>query len=517
MLPALRDTFGLWFESHCDEKNDQVPVGHPHHPDVSFRRVFQMKIKVALLCLFVVIAIGMLLVALGEHYPQAAILVVDAAGKPIAGALIRPDGYRPKRGGGHYGWNTNLAPNTPVVTDSKGIAFVAYPRYAHERLEVGEISFSVDHPDYCHERPFRVVDASPPPRAPMREKVMFRLASLVGHAKSRADPVILQTGAVVIVSAHIGGNGVNGAQIFPQVSGAWGAISNLWRAGETNSLVTKRIRSGATQLRLAAMSGDQIYFSELIDFMAQAGGTNHFYFPLHAGAVVTGRLDDVVSRPVSNGVVIAEVFAPPQNPGGNALGWHTWADIRTDGTFALSNLPPGRLEVIAMCDGYVSENGTNQSSTMRTAQQWIIQREGRAVTVEMEPTATFVANILDKQQRPLAGAVVNSWPNAHWGQWSSTIFPGARFHTADALRGNLLNVRWSSFPARFLATSDASGIAIMHNIPPGRFGFAVEHERYTMPINTTNNDRHGSIEATSSGTITQTVTLQPKGRDELTN
>jgi len=476
-----------------------------------------MKVKVALLCLLVVTAIGLLLLASGEHHPQAAILVVDAAGKPIAGAVIRPDGFRPKRGGGHYFWNTNLAPNTPVVTDANGAAFVAYPRYAHERIEVGEISFSVDHADYCHERPFRVVDASPPPRAPLREKIMFRLASLVGQAKSRADPVVLQTGAVVVVSGYVEENGPNTARIFPQVSGAWGAVTNLWRVGESNSLITKRIPAGATQLRLAADSGEKIYFSDLTNFSAQAGRTNHFHFPLRAGIVVTGRLDGIVARPVSNGVVIAEVFAPPQNSGADALGWHTWADIRADGTFTLSNLPPGRLEMIAVCDGYVSRNGTNQSSAMRTPQQWFLKHENLSVTIEMEPTATLVMNVLDDRRRPLANAVVASWPNARWGEWSSTIFPGSRFHTADTLRGNLVNVDWSLSAARFRATSDASGIAIMRNIPPGRFGLAVEHEHYAMPINTKNNDRHGMTETTNSGTITQTVTLQPKGRDELTN
>jgi len=68
----------------------------------------------------------------------------------VAGATIKPDGLRPKNNGGHYFWTDRFEVKpTPVTTDSSGVARVPYPHYVIEHLETGEISFSVDHPDFC--------------------------------------------------------------------------------------------------------------------------------------------------------------------------------------------------------------------------------------------------------------------------------------------------------------------------------------------------------------------------------
>src|SRR5882672_4760460 len=74
--------------------------------------------------------------------PVAIIRVVDAAGKTIAGAVIKPDGMRPKPGpysSGHYGWRTaeQGVTDNPVKTGADGYARVAYPKYVFERIETG--------------------------------------------------------------------------------------------------------------------------------------------------------------------------------------------------------------------------------------------------------------------------------------------------------------------------------------------------------------------------------------------
>src|SRR5262245_10934815 len=81
------------------------------------------------------------------RHPVALIRVVDAAGKPIQGALVRPDGMRTKPGpyaSGHYGWqgSPKSPPAAEVKTDANGEAWVAYPRFVFERIETGQISFS---------------------------------------------------------------------------------------------------------------------------------------------------------------------------------------------------------------------------------------------------------------------------------------------------------------------------------------------------------------------------------------
>src|SRR5262245_5214732 len=120
-------------------------------------------------------AIVILLVWLASSkpaHPVALLRVVDAAGKPIAGAVVVPDGLRAKgnASSGHYGWRCASmgVSNSPAMTDADGYARVPYPKYVIERLETGEISFSVNHPDYVRDRPFREVATAPPAGAPWR-------------------------------------------------------------------------------------------------------------------------------------------------------------------------------------------------------------------------------------------------------------------------------------------------------------------------------------------------------------
>ena len=92
--------------------------------------------------------------------PVAIIRVVDAAGKPVVGAVIKPDGMRPKPGpysSGHYNWrrSENDVTDDSVKTDADGCARVAYPKFVFERIETGQISFSVNHPAFVSDRPFR--------------------------------------------------------------------------------------------------------------------------------------------------------------------------------------------------------------------------------------------------------------------------------------------------------------------------------------------------------------------------
>ena len=83
-------------------------------------------------------------------HPVALLRVMDAAGKPIAGAVIVPDGLRPKAGAadGHYQWRSEQlgVTNNPAITDADGYARVPYPKYLLERIETGEISFTVNRP-----------------------------------------------------------------------------------------------------------------------------------------------------------------------------------------------------------------------------------------------------------------------------------------------------------------------------------------------------------------------------------
>src|SRR5690349_3109041 len=163
-----------------------------------------MKTKRLILLLALLVLIALVLVALfpGSHNPVALLRVVDAKGKPIAGAIIRPQGLRPKPGaysGGWYGWVTSRmgVPNDPVTTGADGHARLQYPRFVFERIETGTICLSVEHPDFVPERPERMVNFAPPSRAPWRVWLDYAWGRIRHKVLVvRPDPIVLNQGGI---------------------------------------------------------------------------------------------------------------------------------------------------------------------------------------------------------------------------------------------------------------------------------------------------------------------------------
>src|SRR6266446_2403201 len=141
-------------------------------------------------------------------HPVALIRVVDASGKPLAGAVVLPEGLRTKAGpyvSGWYGWRSdaNGVTNPPVTTDKDGYARVPYPKYVFERIETGTLCLSVNHPDFVPDRPERIVATAPPAGAPWRVRVDY-LRKLILHRAllARPEPIVLQKGAVLKFSVQ---------------------------------------------------------------------------------------------------------------------------------------------------------------------------------------------------------------------------------------------------------------------------------------------------------------------------
>src|SRR5437667_11883642 len=100
-------------------------------------RAIRLIVPISLLCVAAFLA---WIIFSWPTHPIALLRVVDGAGKPISGAVIRPEGLRTKPGpylSGWYGWGTALqsgVPGTPVKSDAEGYARVAYPKYVFERI-----------------------------------------------------------------------------------------------------------------------------------------------------------------------------------------------------------------------------------------------------------------------------------------------------------------------------------------------------------------------------------------------
>src|SRR5437762_2879800 len=106
---------------------------------------------------FLFVLAVVVLIATAPRHPVALIRVVDVAGKPIAGAVVLPEGFRTKPGpyeSGWYSWRPEVhgLSNSPATTDRDGYARVPYPKYVFERIETGKLCLSVNHPDYVPDR-----------------------------------------------------------------------------------------------------------------------------------------------------------------------------------------------------------------------------------------------------------------------------------------------------------------------------------------------------------------------------
>ncbi len=383
-------------------------------------RAIRLMLLVALLCLTTLLAWAVLS---GPKHPIALLRVIDGAGKPIADAVIRPGGLRTKPGpyvSGWYGWPAGESgvPNDPVKTDAEGYAQVPYPKYVFERIETGTLCLSVEHPDYVPDRPERMVAVTPPAGAPWRLWADYvwgrlRLKALV----VRPAPVVLQKGAILKLFAKPGSIALKDAPLFAQVSALQTQDTNFWLRSGLGLLITRRLGPGQRTIRAIQFdSNGSPWFSSVTGITAVAGQTNEVAVDLKPGVAVHGRLDEIVPRPVHNGRVIAHVWPEGEQPQNSPPEWHAWSTIRADGTFDLSSLPEGQLEIVALCDGFVSTNGPGQSPSMHYPQKQLLRTNDLTLTLGMEPTASLQVEVTDDHGKPLQDARVATWPNVRYGE-----------------------------------------------------------------------------------------------------
>lgn len=480
----------------------------------------------ALLVCFIAAAAWLLISGPGN--PIALLRVVDKAGKPIAGAAIYPQGLRTKPGpyiSGWYSWrgSCNKVPDSPVTTDVQGYARVPYPKYVFERIETGTLCLSVEHPHFVPERPECRVAFIPPARAPWRVWLDY----IIGRIRARVlitapDPIVLQEGAVLRVSVKPRMGPPHGSALTAQVTDLGWDTTNFWLHPAPDELMTRRLRPGTTVIRPVQFDTNGLaWFGEVTSFSAIAGQTNELLVQLKPGSSVRGQLDQSVPRPIRDGRLIANVWPKNVLPSSSPPEWHAWTNIVADGSFQLASMPDGDLELVAVCDGFVSTNGPGKTH-MHYPQKFSLDGRDLEVVLGMEPTASLAVTGLDDQGNPIPKACVSAWPNVRYGEWAATLIGEDRYNTADFLRNpdqaETLRKTWLKPPFRFMATTDLSGFALIRNLPREADVFAVEHERFALPAVDTGfgQKRRQSAMALSPGQTNQvTVRLEPAAKSPI--
>lgn len=488
-------------------------------------RVVPLIILTGFLCLVAVVAC---LLLTDPRNPVALLRVVDGVGKPVAGAIIHPEGLRTKPGpyaGGWYSWRIgkNQAPGSPVTTDSQGYASVPYPKYVFERIETGTVCLSVEHPDYAPARPECRVTLTPPAGAPWRAWFDY-VSDRVRHKALVAptQPMVLQQGAVLILSMKPGAGPTQGSPLSAQISSLSIDTENFWLRPSPDVLVTRRLAPGQTAVRAIQFDANgSAWFSDVISITAVAGQTNEVTVELKPGCSVHGKLDQTVPRPIHDGRVIANIWPRNESPSGSPPQWHTWTNIQPDGSFVLPSLPEGELELVALSDGFVSTNGPGKYH-FHYPQKWSLVGKELDIVIGMEPTACLEVTVQDDQGKPLAGARVGTWPNIRYGEWSATVIGEDCYNTADWLKSNdqreSLNNWWRNHQIRFTSTTDLSGVAIIRNLPAEANVFTVDHPRLGLPTVDTGfgqKARQSAMVLRPGGTNQVTVRLEPIARSPI--
>ena len=383
----------------------------------------------------------------------ARVKIVDEKGQPIAGTTVTPDGLRPRGnvGGGHYFWPVKkLGPPAPAVTDAAGIATVRYPRFVDEKQRTGAISFRAEHPDYCAVRPtnYRIEDPD------------------------KVEPVTLHRGATLRISGHLPGS-TTAVPIFPQQDDPTHSslLPTGWKDLGGNVLETRQLPAGRNYVRLTHAAADgSLFFSETKLVNAAPGQTDALDLELRPGVRVEGRLNDSVPRPVRDGKVVIRAFATSPESDANWIDWESWRDVAADGTFVFESLPPGRLEITALCDGYtsVSSPDTEFGGTIHIPQHFdLLPGNSVPAEIKMQPAAVCTVQVRDPAGAPVSGVRVFFAPNVHWTPNLSTRFCMSGFKMEDFVASRKQDwptMDWlSSNP--FQAVSDAQGDATVRNLP----------------------------------------------------
>jgi len=412
-------------------------------------------------------------------------------------------------------------PNPPVTTDKDGYARVPYPKYVFERIETGTLCLQVNHPDFVPELPERMVATAPPAGAPWRVR-LDNLWNRIRHRilVARPGPIVLSRGAVLKISVGPNSPLLRNAPLFAQVSGQAYA-GTFWIRPEPGVVVTRRLGAGPQKVRAVQFdTNGWAWFSDVISITGVAAQTNEIVTDLKRGVAVRGQLDARVPRPVTNGRIVVHVWPQGEKPEESPPQWHAWTTIREDGAFDVGPLPEGNLEIVALCNGFVSTNGPGQFPRMHYPQKHVLGTNDIQITVSMEPTACLEVQVLDDRGNCLKDARVSTWPNVRYGEWAATVLASDRYNMADRMRDETdakSGVWWQSVPD-FNATSDGSGLAVLRNLPVEVNELAVEHPRFALPaVVTAGGDkrRQATIMLQAGQTNHVVIRLEPREQSPI--
>ena len=384
-----------------------------------------------------------------EEMRALRIRVTDRRDAPVARAEVAVRGFRTAaEPGSAYGWRWG---DLRVETGADGTARIdhhAWSRSIHEQwIELSTLILEVAHPD-------------------------FRTARVEAAVGDEEVHVVLELGSVLIVSGWIGSPDVRILDVRPTLCHDAGVELDDWVPLRDGRLSCNKIPTGRHVIRLRAERDGVPYASVGTELELLPDDQQELCLELHPPHTVHGSLDPAVPRPVEHGQVRAAVQSGARARGA-VLAEYVAAEVSAEGSFELADLPPGEVEVVALCDGWTSIHLPPAEPESTSRPQLVPEDLEGVFVLRMEPAASLAVTVLAPDGSPLSGASVQTSPNVHWRTGFAQIF--VEIESME---------EWTR--RRWWAATDEAGVALLANLPPAKGqSVIVNRPGYRMPVATT--------------------------------
>ena len=437
-------------------------------------------------------------------WSKMVVKVVDADGKPVEGAVVRPWALQAGNGGGLW---TDAAYGAPkrTRTDAEGQTEVVFPQASKwgDSPVVVSVSVFVSHGEFCTKSAHVDVPKGEPPHVPtvtLERGVRLRIAGVEpGSDRPLSHCHVL-----------LEGTETDEPEFVTEPDG--------W----VRSIPIHENRRWFRVVRVPP--GEPPQFSKALAWTPDDPGSREVRAEVRPGVRVLGKVSDEVPRPIVRGHVVAWCGSPArrEEAGGERvktepIWWIETVPIREDGSFEFPSLPSGYLAQIyawandsissqptdeaykICCDWFAADDHERQrSQVFRYGQVLRLVGTKSQITLNMEPAGQVRVKCVDAAGRPLPRVHVGAGPNQYMVGCGSTYFC-TRQSSLDGLKGKLYRDWLNDNP--FSAETDANGEALIRNLPSGHQSFHAGSHLWMSK------QEHGA-EAKAGETVEVTVVLE---------
>ncbi len=445
--------------------------------------------------------------------------VNDSQGQPVEGVELRAYALRCEEdAGSHYGWPTyNTGPAPELKTNAAGEAVFKYPVKFGQPPNwktTSQISISLRHPEFVGTE----VHLDP---------------------RGGRDTTVIKAGCELTFSAndHLGQPVSQFAIMMagPGRGAKWQSKESIKRS--------RAIPDGKWQTMLVQAKEDGVHlFSGVLPVrLANEQAVSIRNVVLKPGIRFIGKLEDSVPRPIASGQVLAWCLPKPAGAQwGNddpSLAWCDLAKIEADGTFTFKSLPrSGLIQVIAICDGWVSQNHPDYENE---ATGWVYELDNlqgenvKEVEILMKKTGQAKVIVKDADGHPIPRVIVGTYPNQRLLKSGSQIL-GNGYPSLDEVEYQLSDGQNNRHKQRreeqnkedpdlpyiggangknFIQRTDANGVAVLRGIPLNQSeSIGLAHDDYTLEAN--NGREEISFQCNNVDPVEISVTLVPRPKDK---